>query len=104
MTIADCVDSLVGDIESAGVNDIVIVGHSNRLPAEQALSVTNPQSLATAVRWENVPDCVPHRAMLPECSSVEICAGAPAAPAPAWRFRADRSHVPRAAEGERCPP
>ena len=28
MTIADYVDSLVGDIESAGVDDIVIVGHS----------------------------------------------------------------------------
>src|ERR1700676_3230149 len=28
MTIADYVDSLVGDIESAGVEDIVIVGHS----------------------------------------------------------------------------
>jgi pimeloyl-ACP methyl ester carboxylesterase len=28
MTIADFVDSLVGDIESAGLNDIVIVGHS----------------------------------------------------------------------------
>ncbi|OBF25185.1 esterase [Mycobacterium kubicae] len=28
MTIADYVDSLVGDIESAGLNDIVIAGHS----------------------------------------------------------------------------
>jgi pimeloyl-ACP methyl ester carboxylesterase len=28
MTIADFVDSLVGDIESAGLEDIVIVGHS----------------------------------------------------------------------------
>jgi pimeloyl-ACP methyl ester carboxylesterase len=28
MSIADCVDSLVGDIESAGLTDIVIVGHS----------------------------------------------------------------------------
>jgi surfactin synthase thioesterase subunit len=28
MTIADRVDSLVGDIESAGLEDIVIVGHS----------------------------------------------------------------------------
>jgi pimeloyl-ACP methyl ester carboxylesterase len=28
MTIADFVDSLVGDIESAGLGDIVIVGHS----------------------------------------------------------------------------
>jgi pimeloyl-ACP methyl ester carboxylesterase len=28
MTIADYVDSLVGDIESAGLDDIVIVGHS----------------------------------------------------------------------------
>ena len=28
MTIADYVNSLVGDIESAGVDDIVIVGHS----------------------------------------------------------------------------
>jgi pimeloyl-ACP methyl ester carboxylesterase len=28
MTIADYVDSLVGDIESAGVEDIVVVGHS----------------------------------------------------------------------------
>ena len=28
MTIADYVGSLVGDIESAGVDDIVIVGHS----------------------------------------------------------------------------
>ncbi len=28
LTIADCVDSLVGDIESAGLADIVIVGHS----------------------------------------------------------------------------
>jgi surfactin synthase thioesterase subunit len=30
MTIADYVDSLVGDIESAGLEDIVIVGHSMR--------------------------------------------------------------------------
>ncbi len=28
VTVADCVDSLVGDIESAGLEDIVIVGHS----------------------------------------------------------------------------
>jgi hypothetical protein len=28
MTIADSVDSLLGDIESAGLEDIVIVGHS----------------------------------------------------------------------------
>src|ERR1700730_12674873 len=28
LTIADFVDSLVGDIESAGLEDIVIVGHS----------------------------------------------------------------------------
>lgn len=28
MSIADCVDSLVGDIEAAGLDDIVIVGHS----------------------------------------------------------------------------
>ena len=28
MTIADYVDSLVGDIESAGLGDIVVVGHS----------------------------------------------------------------------------
>jgi pimeloyl-ACP methyl ester carboxylesterase len=28
MTIADYVDSLVDDIESAGLEDIVIVGHS----------------------------------------------------------------------------
>ena len=28
MTIADYVDSLVGDIESAGLDEIVIVGHS----------------------------------------------------------------------------
>jgi hypothetical protein len=29
------------------------------MPAEQAFSVTNPQSLATAVGWRNVPACVP---------------------------------------------
>ena len=28
MSIADCVDSLIGDIESTGLTDIVIVGHS----------------------------------------------------------------------------
>ena len=28
MTIADFVDSLVGDVESAGLEDVVIVGHS----------------------------------------------------------------------------
>jgi hypothetical protein len=36
-------------------------GYGWILPAEQAFSVSNPQSLATAIGGKNVPACVPHR-------------------------------------------
>ncbi len=89
LTLADFVDSVVGDIESAGLNDVVLVGHS--------LGGMTLPGVATKLGSARVHEMVFAAAFVPSegCAVVDTITG-PTAPVAHYRARSGRpSETPK---------